>query len=156
MLANAYKVNYQAPTDTGLETLGSVYGYDSIMRIEEERVAKSDALQATFKTRFQNGPVLYLPNQSLGIQFNPQLITPFEGVGTVYGILSGQSKWGEIKVTDGGILLLQGWKGLVLDVGPDWDPVDGLKTDRYEIILAEGYEIVQTKDGWTVQKISFQ
>ncbi len=154
LLAHAYEVNIQATAMDALESLGAPYGYDSIMPVEEERVAKSDALQATFKKRFQEEPVLFLPNQSLRIQFNPQHITPFEGVGTVYGTLSGQSKWGEVKVSNSGILLLQGWKGLVLDVGSDWDPAQGLKTDQYEIILEEGYEIIPTEDGWTVQNFN--
>ena len=147
-----YNIDYLAIGEDQLSELGEPYGYDSIMPAEEKRVAVAMALQESYKLRFEDNPTLLLPNFGLGIQFNPSKITPYENVGNVYGELSGQSDWGEIKVNDGGILLLKGWKGLVLDVGGDWNPEKTLKTDRYKIDLAEGYEIVKAENGWTIEK----
>lgn len=152
VISKEYKVDYLAINENQLSTIGKPYGYDTIMPAEEERVAIAKALQESYKLRFEDNPTLLLPNFGLGIQFNPSKISPFENVGNVYGELSGQSDWGEIKVNEGGILLLQGWKGLVLDVGVDWNSEKSLITDRYELVLAEGYEIVKTENGWTIKK----
>ncbi len=147
-----YKANYLAISEKQLPVVGAPYGYDSIMRTEEARAATAKALHESYKKRFDIEPILLLPNFGLSIQFNPSKITPYENVGNVYGELTGQSDWGEIKVMYGGILLLQGWKGLVLDVGENWNPEMSLISDRYEIVLADGYEIVKTEKGWTIEK----
>lgn len=149
--AKLYKVNYLAIAETQLPTMGAPYGYDSIMPAEEKRVAVARALQVSYKKRFEDEPTLLMPNFGLSIQFNPGKITPYENGGNVYGELSGQSDWGEIKVKYGGVLMLQGWKALVLDVGEDWNPEKSLINDRFEIVLAVGYRIVKTEKGWTVE-----
>ncbi|NAS31999.1 hypothetical protein GTQ40_13520 [Flavobacteriaceae bacterium R38] len=150
--ASVFNINYSAAKETQLSTIGKPYDFDTIMRIEEARVAAAKALQESYAKRFSNEPTLFLPNLKLNIQFNPNKITPYENVGNVYGELTGRSAWGKIKVKHHGILLLKGWKGLVLDVGKDWNPEKSLINDRYEIVLADGYEIVKTEDGWTVKR----
>jgi hypothetical protein len=149
-----YGLDYSSIEEKDYAKTGSQYGYDSLERIEENRVATTKALNESFVRRFENEPTLFMPNYSLSIQFSPSKITPFESKGNIYGELSAQSRWGEIVVGHGGILLLKGWKGLVLDVGENWNPVDSLVTDRYEIKLADGYEITETENGWTIIKSS--
>ncbi len=152
VISSVYKLDYTPIDENDYVITGSLYGYDTLEKIEEERVTITKALNKSFVKRFENSPTLLLPNYGLSIQFNPSDITPFENKGNVYGRLTGQSAWGELEVTSGGILLLDGWKGLVLDVGINWNPYDSLKTNRYELKLADGYEIVETERGWRIEK----
>ena len=152
MLASAYHVRYDPADLAGLFVTGNIYGYDTIYSAETQRVAQSLARQETFKKRFQQGKTLFLPNHNLRIQFNPARITPFDTIGAVYGSLTGQSAWGDIQVDSVGILLLQGWKGLVIDVGPDWNPDHGLVFKGWSLTLNDQYDIVPSPNGWAVSR----
>jgi len=152
MLASAYRVGYDTADLAGLSSTGSIYGFDSIFYAETQRVDKTRARQEAFKKRFQQEKILFLPNHNLQIQFNPAQITPFDTVGAVYGSLTGQSAWGEIRVDSVGILLLKGWKGLVIDLEQDWNPDHGLTFKGWSLTLNIKYEIIPSRDGWAVAR----
>ena len=94
---------------------------------------------ARLKARFVDGPVLILPLQGAGYQFNPQTLQPIGESGTVYPTLRLSAEWGVLQV-DGGALLDQRRKvATVTATGIDRA---GLRGDGWRLTL---------KAGWTVE-----
>ena len=150
ILSENYHISGLSAEPSDLVRIGGPYGYDSIYSQELARESESLALQRTFRRFFTDEPVLFLPKKSLQITFNPAQITPYEGIGTVYGTLSAQDKWGKLEVKDSYALLLEGWNGILVPVGNSWNPELGLEGSGWKLELNEGYKVVRQKKGWQI------
>jgi hypothetical protein len=150
MLASAYHIGYRPAAKELLKFAGKPYGYDSINAKETARVEKANALALVYRKKFIEGKTLFLPNIHLQIQFDPGRIVPFDTIGSVYGILSGQAGWGSIHIDSAGVLLLKGWKGLLVAIPPGWQPGTPLSIPSGSIELKPGYFIQPSANGWSV------
>ncbi len=122
--ALAKAVHFVSPAGAALEKEAAkrAAGYDGeALRAEEgERERRRQERLAGARKRFQEGPVLLLPLSSPQISFDPNLLEPVEGLGTVYRTLEISDAWGTLKVEGGGGAVVSAdWKWAVLPLPKD-------------------------------------
>ena len=80
--------------------------YDSLTVATEERArAEAHAERvAQMRERFTTGARLVLPLTNMQMEMDPNQVTPVEGLGQVYGILTVRDAWGELRTTEGGLI----------------------------------------------------
>jgi hypothetical protein len=59
---------------------------------------------ADLRQRFGSGPRLELPLAQTQYEFDPNRVTPIEGLGSVYARLRLRDVWGELVATDGALI----------------------------------------------------
>jgi hypothetical protein len=150
LIAVAYRVTYFAASEDSLKVLALPYGYDSIHARETTRSLHTRMLADGLRKRFIEGKIIFLPGQNLKIQYDPHNVVPLDSMGSVYGSLKEQADWGSLNIDSGGVLLLEDWKGLLIDVPVTWKPAERLSVPNGELILNENYDLKQPPRGWAV------
>jgi hypothetical protein len=123
-----------------LRRMAEPYGYRSVLAQETERDdARKEAL-AGYRERFLKGPVLLLRQEGLGRSFDPNNLTPFDTLGTVYPTGSFTAAWGTLEVSKGGALVSQDMRLVRLSAPLDISGAT-VKGDGWELRLADGWEV---------------
>ncbi|WP_395647490.1 hypothetical protein [Terricaulis sp.] len=80
--------------------------YDGLTLLAEERARAEAQAQrvAQLRARFSEGPRLVLPLSAVQMEFDPNQVSPVEGLGQVYGVLTIRDVWGELRTTAGGLI----------------------------------------------------
>jgi hypothetical protein len=101
------------------ERLSVRYGGAAIA--EEERIiARDRATQvAADRARFGAGPRLVLNVASMQMAFDPETVTPIEGLGSVYRTLTVRDEWGELRATEGALISSDFSRIVLANPGPD-------------------------------------
>jgi hypothetical protein len=88
------------------ESRAQRYGYRAVSSDEHERATRTQALLATYRNRFLDGPILAFPRtEELRRSFNPNNLVPLGEDGTVYPTGTFISRWGTLQIDDVGALL---------------------------------------------------
>lgn len=80
------------------------FGGQSVLAEEAARAQAQLARIATLRAAYAQGPRLVLPLRSMQMEFNPNQVTPIEGLGTYYGTLTVRDVWGELRATEGALI----------------------------------------------------
>jgi hypothetical protein len=107
------------------------YGFRAVSQDEHSRAARTQALLASYRARFLDGPILEFPKtEELRRSFNPNNLIPLGESGTVYPTGTFVSRWGTLQVDDVGALLAPDNQSLRVSapadsqarplVGPGW------------------------------------
>lgn len=86
------------------------------MQQETVREEKRLAVAAAYKKSLVDGPVLKLDlhmGHGLSVSFNPSILVPLQGYGTVYPYISITDQWGTLLAQEGA-LMSDDWKQLWL------------------------------------------
>ena len=101
LLAAALRVR---PADARrLRRLADRYG-PNIASEERARAEAQRARIADLRRRFGDGPRLELPLAQMQFEFDPDRVTPVEGLGSVYARLVLRDRWGELVATEGALI----------------------------------------------------
>ena len=79
------------------------YGGGQVASEERTRAETQRRIIAGLEARF-GGPRLELPLGQMQFEFDPNAVTPIEGLGTVYQRLVVRDVWGELRATDGALI----------------------------------------------------
>jgi hypothetical protein len=144
LLASALKI--KLPGDLAREAQRRAERYDDgrVIAVETQRAEERQRLQAKFRARFLDGPVLELPaTKDVSYSFNPHEVEVLEqGGGTVYLTTRVTDAWGVLTVTSGGVLLSRDGSGRIKSwrVPAPLDPkLQTLKGDGWTLELAKGW-----------------
>jgi hypothetical protein len=113
------------------ESRAQRYGFRAVSADEHSRATRAQALLASYRTRFLDGPVLEFPRtEELRRSFNPNNLVPLGESGTVYPTGTFIGRWGTLQIDDVGALLLPDNQSLRVTapadasarplVGPGW------------------------------------
>ncbi|ANP44725.1 hypothetical protein [Candidatus Viadribacter manganicus] len=111
------------------------YGGPQILIEERNRAETQRQLIAGLQTRF-SGSRLELPLGQMQFEFDPNAVTPVEGLGTVYQTLTLRDVWGEFRA-GGGALISPDFSRLTASQPGQ----DGLSGPGWNLSLASGYRI---------------
>lgn len=111
------------------------YGGPQIAAEERDRTQAQLQLIASIRVRF-GGPRLELPLGQMQFEFDPEAVTPVEGLGTVYQSLTLRDMWGEFR-SNGGALMSPDFS-LLTASQPDQG---GLSGPGWILSLASGYRM---------------
>jgi hypothetical protein len=133
-LARAYDIT---PTFSDLPTRAARYDAGPLRAAEEARESARQARLAAYRARLIDGAVVVLPLDRSNFQFNPQTLTPLEGVGMIYPTLRLTDRWGSLRVETGGALVFdQPRQATVSAVGSS-----GASGDGWTLELAPGWAL---------------
>jgi hypothetical protein len=124
------------PSPSRVQEASDRYGGRQLADQEAARAESQRQETATLRVRYAAGPRLEITLVSPQLAFDPDAITPLEGVGSVYGALTIRDEWGEASATDGA-LISSDFSRLVLAVPAS----DGQSGPGWVLRLAEGYQL---------------
>ena len=101
LLAQALGATYSA---SALARTAALYGGAAIAAEEQARAESHRVRIAQLRARFAEGPRLLLPLKAMKMEFDPNRVTPVEGLGGFYGMLILRDAWGELRATDGALI----------------------------------------------------
>jgi hypothetical protein len=80
------------------------YGGPQIAAEERSRAETQRQLVAALREKFSEGPRLELPLGDMQMEFDPNQVTPIEGLGSHYSVLIVRDVWGELRASQGALL----------------------------------------------------
>ncbi len=124
-----------AATPANLAEASARYGGAQVAGEEQARAEAAEARLAALRAAYA-GPRLELALSSPQFEFNPNQVTPLEGLGGVYETLVLRDAWGELRAT-GGTLISQDFRSARARApGPD-----GLSGPGWRLSLAPGWRL---------------
>lgn len=145
MLASALR--FQAVTGAQARAAAERYSGAAIAAEERARAESRAAVLADLRARFVDGPRLELPLQRARMEFDPNGITPLQGVGNIYAQITLRDAWGEFVATEGALVSGDGTRVLAAAPLPD-----GLSGPGWRLILTPGYAVLGA-DGAGVRRV---
>lgn len=112
------------------------YGGVEIAAQEQARALQQQARIEALRVRYAAGPRLVVPLTSVRMEFDPNQVTPIEGLGNHYGVLTLRDAWGELVSAEGALISGDFSSATVLDPGPDRRSGPG-----WSLQLAPGFQI---------------
>ncbi|MEZ5971927.1 MAG: hypothetical protein R3C31_08995 [Hyphomonadaceae bacterium] len=118
------------------------YGGPDIATEERTRAENERARIERLRSRFALGarPMLALRLSNPQFEFNPNVVTPIEGLGTYYETLTIRDMWGEARITEGAVITSDFGQLLLADPDPG---SGGLTGPGWTLELAPGHQIVE-------------
>lgn len=130
-------VRPRAPTPDLLREGEERYGGRVIAEQERVRAETQRVRIAELRQRFTQGPRLELPLAAMQFEFDPTQVTPIEGLGSVYAMLTLRDRWGELSAVEGALIDPSFTRLVVALPAPDARSGPG-----WRLALAPGYRIV--------------
>lgn len=131
------------PSHLDLDARVAAYDDGTLRANEERRETERRALQAEYRAKLVDGPVLVLPLASPNFQFNPQTLTPLKGQGTVFPTIRLTDSWGALEVEHGGALVRSEPRQATVSAASA--DVSQLTGDGWRLELNPGWEIGQSE-----------
>lgn len=125
------------PSAVRLRRTAERYGGAAILAEETAHQEARRAEIALLRTRFTTGPRLELPLGQMQIEFDPTKVTPIEGMGSVYEVLTLRDAWGELRAIEGALISTD-LARLVVHAPSQ----NGLSGPGWTLALAPGYRLV--------------
>lgn len=126
------------PYDPGqYDRLAARYGGPQVVAEERVRAEEHRALVADLQARFVQGPRLVLNARNMRMEFDPNAVTPVEGLGSFYATLTVRDVWGELRATEGAIISSDFTRIVVANPNPD-----GLSGPGWTLATAPGAYIL--------------
>lgn len=115
---------------------GDRYGANQIAAEEHARAEAQRARMAALRQQF-TGPRIELPLRNAQMEFDPEGVTPVEGLGVFYRTLTLRDAWGELQVAEGA--LISTGHGSVAAPAPAPDALSG---PGWRLALSPNYHMV--------------
>jgi hypothetical protein len=131
----AATLGVRPPDARRIRRLAERYG-PNIASEERARAEAQRARIADLRRRFGEGPRLELPLAQMQFEFDPENVTPVEGLGSVYARLTLRDRWGELVATEGALIDPTFTK--LVASAPDLSGVTG---PGWRLVLNPGYGI---------------
>jgi hypothetical protein len=141
-------VRARALSARDLQRRAERYGGPQIAAAERARAEAQRQLIAGLRTRFATGSRLELPLGQMQFEFDPNHVTPVEGLGSVYQRLTLRDRWGEFRA-DQGALIVPDFSRLVASTPAP----GGLSGPGWTLQLAPGY-VVTAADAGGVMRVA--
>lgn len=142
---------------SGIDTLSDVtdallktYGYDDIQPVEAAMQAEKAETLKTLTALFVEGPTVTIPLAKIEIGYNPSMVQPLAGHGTVYGAVTIKDSWGTLEAEAPGALLRDDWSAILVpavDVAEEGGVVTG---DGWRMALEGGAYLAEEDGGYVV------
>lgn len=132
----AVTLNDRIPDPSTVNAAAVRYGGPAIAIEENARAEAQRTRIATLQSRFAAGPRIELPLRQMQMEFNPNQVTPVEGLGSVYEALTLRDAWGEFRATGGALISSDTTRAILAEPGPD-----GLSGPGWTLTLAPGYRL---------------
>jgi hypothetical protein len=134
------RVRARALSTRNLQRRAERYGGPQIAMEERTRAEARRQLIAGLRARFATGPRLELPLGQMQFEFDPDAVTPVEGLGSVYQRLVLRDRWGEFRASEGALIAPDFSRLVASTPAPG-----GLSGPGWTLQLAPGYQM--TADG---------
>lgn len=135
----------RALSASDLQRRAARYGGPQIAAEERARADRQHQLIVDLRARFA-GPRLELPLQQMQLEFDPDQITPVEGLGDVYQVITVRDLWGEFR-SNAGALMAPNFTRLTAA-----EPTQGgLSGPGWRLTLASGYRMSSPDTAGTVR-----
>lgn len=92
------------PATSSLENRAARYGGAAVAAEEHTRAETQRTRITQLRSRFSAGPRVFLPLKSMKMEFDPNQVTPVEGLGGVYRVLTIRDAWGELRASEGALI----------------------------------------------------
>lgn len=144
-------MRFEPPSASELSRISFQYDSATIAAQESARAGQQRARIAALHARYGEGARLVLPLGQMHMDFDPEQVTPVEGLGSAYQTLTVRDAWGELRATDGA-LISSDFHQLVAPAPAD----DGLSGLGWRLTLAPGYRLTgpNARGVWSVEAIS--
>lgn len=119
------------PSASVLREAAALYGGPAIAAEEAARAQAQRARVDELQARFTSGPRVELPLAQMQLEFDPNQVTPVEGLGSVYHVITLRDAWGEFRATDGALISPDFTRVVLARPG-----VDGLSGPGWTLALA--------------------
>lgn len=123
------------PAPQPVAQIAERYGGASVASEERARAVAERTRVAALRALF-TGPRLELPLTHMQIEFDPNQVTPVQGLGAVYERLTLRDAWGELIAGEGALIS----ENYALAMAPA-PGADGLSGPGWRLALAPGYRI---------------
>jgi len=133
----AIELQARAPSPRELQRSQERYGGATIVSEERARAEAQGARIAQLRVRFDRGPRLELPLQNMQMEFDPNAVTPIDGLGNFYSTLTVRDAWGELRAEDGALISTDFRRLIVSSPGPGAAYGPG-----WRLSLAPGYQLI--------------
>lgn len=140
LLAADLKVVEQPSKET-LTAAAARYEGSTVEAEEAERAERERVRVADLTKQFTSQARVVLALRKMQLEFNPNRITPIEGLGNVYDVLIVRDEWGELTAKEGA-LISSDFKRVVLSA----PTADGLSGPGWTLSLKPGFKL-REKDG---------
>ncbi len=125
-------------SDRQLSRLERRYGGPTVAREERDRAAAERTRVAELRNRYSVGPRLVLPLSQAQMEFDPNQVTPVDGLGSYYSRLTLRDRWGEIIADEGALISADFQWVSVAQPAPD-----GQSGPGWRLRLAPGLVVVE-------------
>ena len=116
------------------------YDGAALYAAESKRDAERRALLEALHAKFVAGPVLIIPLTKFSFVFDPNAVTPFGTLGTVYRTLEVRDAWGKIVAKEG--LISSDFQSLIVRAPENTEARAG---EGWALTLGEGWKLVPGK-----------
>ena len=143
-LANrAYRVLLGSPTEAAAMSAARAYDGDEVIARERERDARRQAVLASARARFVDGPVLILPAaKDIYYTFDPNSVTSIDEELTLYTPVNVTDEWGVLECEKGAVLVREKGKIVRAQVPAPADPAARpVKLDGCSLELHAGWTL---------------
>jgi hypothetical protein len=135
ILANALQP--RVGSNSALRQARERYGGAAIAAEERARAETHRARIADLRIRFDRGPRLELPLENMQMEFDPNAVTPLQGLGNYYEVLTIREVWGELRA-EAGALISTDYRRVTVS-----SPAFGAQSGPgWRLALTPGYQLV--------------
>ena len=138
-----------ATSAPGLGARAAVYDGASLRAAEVERDRQRQAMLASLRARFVDGPVLHIPLRKTNYEFNPRALQPLGDHGTIYPHVRASGPFGVLEADKGALMSKDSSDLAVSLAGAD---LNVLKGDGWSLALQAGWTLKSGARGgdWVV------
>jgi hypothetical protein len=133
----AHLMRFEPPSAADLSLASFRYGSSIIAAQESGRAGEQRTRIASLRGRYGDGARLVLPLGQMHMDFDPNRVTPINGLGNAYQTLTVRDAWGELRATDGALISTD--FSQLIAPAPNGD---GLSGPGWTLTLAPGYRLV--------------
>lgn len=146
LIAKYYQVDLpQGDIDAKISAGLKLYNGDAIIASEKLKEAEHQKVVQQYTEQFTRKSVLTITAVNMNIGFNPSNLFDLGDYGTVYPTAEVKDAWGQLKVTEGG-MLMKDWKLIYLPLSDNIKPGENhLEGAGWKLTLNSGWKI--EKDG---------
>lgn len=113
------------------------YGGGALASEERARAEAQRQRVTALRLRFDRGPRLELPLRNMQMEFDPNTVTPLEGLGSYYDTIAVRDAWGELRASEGALISEDSRRLVVSTPAPG-----ALSGPGWRLTLAPGYQLV--------------
>ncbi|MFA9466442.1 MAG: hypothetical protein ACERKN_19440 [Velocimicrobium sp.] len=144
LLRQQYAINLSALSSKESEKR---YNFKGIYQYEKKRKKKMKETILKYTKKFIDGPVLQINLTNADVSFNPNNIRVLKGQGSIYEIAEIYDNFGQIVVTEGGVLISTDWNKAIVSSKNIQISDKTIKGKGWTLKMKSGYSLKKQKNG---------